>query len=162
MDERVGAGTWEDPIEVGRFPFVDRNTTLGHASSLADRYDCMEETGEQGAEVVYRFTLEGTGDLVAEVLDVQGADIDLHLLRAPTIENGVVTGCLGRAHQRLEVDNLTPGDYLLVADSWSRSSEELFEGDFEAAIDVFETGGVDHRWLTVYWSFRDLMAHGRM
>lgn len=145
MEDRVGEGTWSDPIQIGRFPFVDRASTAAMGQPLANRYDCAENTNEAGPEIVYRFSLEGRGDLIAQVIDSQGTDIDLHLLSEADVENGVARGCLGRAHRRLEVPDLEPGDYLLVADSWSNAEGEIFDGAFEIAVDVFEV----RRWLDV-------------
>ena len=142
---RVGAGTWIDPVLVGRFPFLDRASTSNMGERIADRYDCADGIGEGGGEVVYRFSLESSGDFIAQVVDDTNADIDLHLLRDPSINSGVVSGCLGRAHQKLEVPNLESGDYLLVADSWSSADGRTYEGDFELAIDVFQS----RTWLEV-------------
>ena len=142
MRDRQGEGTWADPIRIGRFPFVDKASTNGAGSMLADRYDCAETTGERGREIVYHFSLEHPGEFLAEVVDASGVDIDLHLLQAHEIRDGLVTGCLGRAHRRLAISNLEPGEYIFVADSWSSDGGAVFEGGFELAIDVFST----RRW----------------
>jgi hypothetical protein len=101
MRQRVGVGTWDVPIKVGRFPFVDRFTTVSEGESRIDVYDCAPNTGEYGREVVYAFELEVPGDLVAEVRD-DGAsvDIDLHLLRDHSENGREVVGCIGRAHTK--------------------------------------------------------------
>jgi hypothetical protein len=139
MTERVGRGTWAEPIQIGRFPFVDRFTTATEGESRVDTYDCAPNTGEFGREVVYAFELAAPGDLLAEVRD-DGADtdIDLHLLRDHTDNGREVVGCLSRAHTRLVQERLEPGRYLLVADSWSNVSGALYEGAYDIAIDVFE------------------------
>lgn len=145
LSTRVGVGTWSDPVQVGRFPFLDRASTSDMGERLAERYDCAESTGELGTEVVYRFTIESSGDFIAQVVDEGNADIDLHLLRDPSVDSGLVSGCIGRAHQKLEVPNLEAGDYLLVADSWSSNDGRTYEGAFELVIDVFQT----RTWLDV-------------
>jgi hypothetical protein len=71
---------------------------------------------------------------VAEVTDGIGTDIDLHLLQNPTVTNGFATGCLGRAHEKLEVTGLGPGTYWLIADSWSNGSTE-YVGEYTVAFE---------------------------
>ena len=132
MTARVGRGTWAEPIRIGRFPFLDRFTTVSEGESRIDTYDCAETTGEFGREVVYEFELESPGDLTAVVRD-NGieTDIDLHLLRDHSENGRTVEGCVGRAHTRLVAERLEPGRYLLVADSWSDDQGAAYEGAYD-------------------------------
>ena len=131
-------GTWDEPIDAPFSPFVDEGDTTLSLSDQAQNYDCEPGTLEHGPETVYRFTTEHPGDFRAEVLDGVGVDIDLHLLEDPEIDpSGLVTGCLARAHEVLEVDDLPPGDYWLVADSWtSVASSQEFPGAYRIAWEV--------------------------
>ncbi|MEC7948735.1 MAG: phosphodiester glycosidase family protein [Myxococcota bacterium] len=116
---------------------VDAGTTLGASTDRWDRYDCAPDTLETGPEVLYRFIADRPGDFRAEVRELDGSDVDLHLLRDPRIEDGIVQGCLGRAHQRLELTGLPAGEYWLAIDSWASESAE-FPGAYELAFEWIE------------------------
>lgn len=134
FDETREGGTWEAPVEVPYLPFVDDHTTIG-GSDVVNSYDCSSSTGENGPEVVYAFSSEHAGTFRAELTNPEGVDIDLHLLRNHTVNAGRASGCLGRAHEALEVADLPAGDYLLVADSWTNNSGTEFPGAFQVAFD---------------------------
>ena len=137
-DAQRPPGTWEEPIDAPFSPFVDEGDTALSASDEATHYDCKPETLEYGPETVYRFTTQHAGDFRAEVVDGVGVDIDLHLLQDPEIgADGLVTGCLARAHELLIYEDLPAGDYWLVADSWtSASSLEEYPGAYRIAWEV--------------------------
>ncbi|MBJ93987.1 MAG: hypothetical protein CMP23_05855, partial [Rickettsiales bacterium] len=126
-------GTLSDPINAPWTPFVDANSTSGAAQDLVDRYDCAPGTQEHGPEVVYRFVTSAPGDFRAELIDGVGVDIDLHLAQNPTVSGGLLSGCIARAHETLEVTNLPAGEYWLFADSWTSGAGVEYAGAFELA-----------------------------
>ena len=128
------AGTPADPIEPPSWPMVDVGTTLGAPTDAWDRYDCAPDTLETGPEILYRFTVTEPGDFRAELRELGGSDVDLHLLSAPTVTDGLVEGCIARGHQRVEVSDLPAGEYWLALDSWSNGTTE-FAGEYELAFE---------------------------
>lgn len=134
------AGDWSDPIEPSYLPLVDENDTSLSTEDNIDYYDCAPTTNETGNEIIYRFTTAHSGRFRAKLSDGAGVDIDIHLLQNPQVSNGVATGCIDRAHEVLEVDNLSAGTYYVIADSWS-SLNGAYRLSFE-----FEADGV---WTSV-------------
>ena len=137
-DHRDGiraAGTWVEPIEAPYLPFFDRNDTTGALEDAIDVYDCAEDVGESGPEVVYRFVTDAPGDFRAEVACDEPVDVDLHLLADPQVVDGLALGCLERAHIVLEVDDLPAGEYWLVADSWNDDDGTEYDGPYEVAFE---------------------------
>lgn len=128
------SGTHDDPIEPPSWPMVDVGTTLGAPTDDWDRYDCAPDTLETGPEVLYRFTVTEPGDFRAELRELGGSDVDLHLLSAPTVADGLVSGCIARGHQRVEVLDLPAGEYWLALDSWSNGTTE-YAGEYEVAFE---------------------------
>lgn len=115
-------GTPTDPITVTRFPFVVDDDTSTSPSDLLDRYACAAGTDESGPERVYVFDLTAAGELVAEVDEADGVDVDLHLLgEDPALAPPAAVPCLSRANTRLEAD-LAPGRYWLVVDTFVAAS----------------------------------------
>ena len=115
---------------------MDRNDTTANGRSEINTYDCAPDTGERGPEIVYVFEVDTPGDFRAELVDPRGVDIDLHLLRDPVIEDGFARGCIARAHESLFVEDLQPGTYWLVADSWSSPGGTIFDGAFSLSFEV--------------------------
>ena len=128
------AGTPADPIEPPSWPMVDAGTTAGAPTDVWDRYDCAPDTLETGPEVLYRFTVAEPGHFRAELQELGGSDVDLHLLQAPSVSGGLVSGCIARGHQRVEVSDLPAGEYWLALDSWSNGTTE-FAGEYEVAFE---------------------------
>jgi len=115
---------------------VDEGDTAQSTSDVANTYDCAPDTLELGPEVVYHFSTAHAGDFRAELSDGQGVDIDLHLLQNPEIDaSGHVTGCIGRAHEVLVVEDLPAGDYVVVADSWTSAGGQEYAGSFRVAFE---------------------------
>ncbi len=138
-DGQRAAGSWEEPIEAPTLPFFDRHDSSGSSTDQADAYSCDESLGEAGPEVVYRFTTELPGSFRAEVSCEEPVDIDIHLLQEPSIAGGVVSGCIARAHDSMEVEDLQAGTYWVVADSWSEDGQE-FPGAYELAFEWIAEG----------------------
>lgn len=117
----LAPGSWDEPIEVDRWPFVvDDDTTLAPDARI-DAYGCAAATGEAGPERVYHVRLEAAGELVAEVAEQDGVDVDVHLLAALPEAGATEAACLARANTRLAVE-LAAGDYWVVVDSYSNAS----------------------------------------
>ena len=128
------SGTLADPIDAPWTPFVDTHDTTLALQDEVDTYaDCAPDTLEHGPEVVYRFVAPAAGDFRAELVDGSGVDIDLHLVQNPSVVGGVLTGCIARAHETLEVTGLPAGEYWLFADTWTSSSGIEHAGAYELA-----------------------------
>jgi len=138
------AGTWAEPIDAPYLPFFDRNDTTESSEDRADFYDCAPTLGEAGTEVVYRFVADHAGTFHAEVDCDEPVDVDLHLLQAPSVQDGQAAGCIDRAHIELWVEGLQPGEYWLVADSWSDDGGE-YPGAYEVAFEWI----ADDVWVEV-------------
>lgn len=112
------AGTPDDPIVVGRFPFVVDDTTATSTSSALDRYTCAAATDESGPERVYRMQLAATGTFVAELAEAAGVDVDIHVLSTdPANASPTSVSCVARANTRL-VTELDAGTYWVVIDTF--------------------------------------------
>ena len=116
----------EPCIIIDSFPFEHSGDTLSSPLDNFDFYDCDSDVGEEGPEVVYMFTVETGGTLVAMLDDgvVVGADVDIHLLSELD-----TSACIERGHIGLSW-NLEAGTYFLVADSYSNAGGETFEGPY--------------------------------
>ena len=129
-------GTFEEPIQIGYSPFLDRNSTQGTSQDRFNRYDCRPNTQEYGPERVYQFTLTHPSFFRAEVLDPIGVDIDLHLLQNPQINSeGYVQGCLEGHDRLIEYTRLEPGIYWLVADTWTNRNQQDLPGSYSLALE---------------------------
>jgi len=124
---------------------VDSNSTEGHPLAMIGAYDCDLSKREWGPEVIYRFTAPAPGMFRAEVSDGFGVDVDIHLLRDPIIEGDIATGCIARAHERLEVSDLEAGEYYVIIDSWADASGTVYDGDYSLAFEWIS----DDEWSTV-------------
>jgi hypothetical protein len=133
------SGTFQAPLVAPYLPMVDHNSTASAASDTVDTYDCAPGKLETGPEVFYRFVTTEPGTFHAELTDPQGVDIDIHLLQNPALEGSQMTGCIARAHEKLTVENLPPGEYWVVADTWSDGTTE-FTGDFNLAFEWTAVG----------------------
>jgi len=140
--ERSG-GTWDTPLEAPYLPLVDEFSTSLSGESQANTYDCAPSTNESGPEVVYAFQLPTSGYFRADLTDGPGVDIDLHLLKNPSISGGVVSGCLARNDSSIEIQNLEAGEYLLVADTYVSSNPQ--PGEYRISIEWIPDG----EWTTI-------------
>jgi hypothetical protein len=116
----------EPCIIINSFPFEHSGDTSSSPLDSFDSYSCASELGEAGPEVIYMFTVEAAGTLVAMLEDGSdvGADVDIHLLSDLN-----TTACIERGHIGLSW-NLQPGTYFLVADSYSNAGGDTFEGPY--------------------------------
>ncbi len=146
VDSSRAQGSWGAPIEVQHTPAVDRWDSQRSQSAVAKAYDCAPNVPEHGPEVVYRFTTARPGAFVAELRSAAGADIDLHLLQDPQLAAGLVTGCVARAHERLELAALPAGTWWLVADSYGPGGQAA-AGAYELAFEWTPQGPAAARSL---------------
>jgi hypothetical protein len=121
-DPPAGDGTPALPYPVLALPFSDpRDTTEG--ASTIDAYPACDDADESGPEVWYRLELDRATPIRALVLDLEGVDVDVHLLEA----GGGPDGCIARGDRVVE-GTLDAGAYDLVVDTWS--SGVPFPGEF--------------------------------
>lgn len=127
-------GTVNAPIAITRFPWVrDLDTRLAESDHL-DRYDCST-ADESGPELVHRFEVASAGELVVEVAEGSGVDVDIHLLdRAPPTTASSTVPCVARANTRL-ARQVTPGDYWLVVDTFVSAGSPK-SGPFKLAVEL--------------------------
>jgi hypothetical protein len=99
---------------------VDSDSRLA-PSDILDKYDCAS-ADESGPEIVYEFELDDDAEFVAEVLESNGVDVDLHILDTPppTVRSTSVP-CLTRANTKLRTE-LERGTYWLVVDTYVNAS----------------------------------------
>lgn len=110
----VGEGTPDAPWEIEGLPFTDVRNTAEQGVPFIDEYTgCNSTSDESGPELWYRITLTETMRIRAAVLDMEGVDIDVHLLD----ETATADGCIERGHHFVE-ETLEPGTYHFVLDSW--------------------------------------------
>ncbi len=105
-----GEGTHDAPWPVTALPFADRRDTSGAASSI-DVYPECSDADESGPELFYRLELARPTAVRALVLDLEGVDVDLHVLDD-------AGGCVARG-DRLVEGTLAAGTWTLVVDTWS-------------------------------------------
>ncbi len=109
-----GSGSPADPFVIADLPFSDRrDTSLSPHADLDVYTGCDSDADESGPEWLYRLELTERTALRAMVLDLDGVDIDVHLLD----ETGTEEGCLMRGHHMVE-GVLDPGTYVLALDTW--------------------------------------------
>lgn len=128
------AGTVSDPIAIDRFPWVRDLDTRTAASDHLDRYDCAA-ADESGPELVHRLEVDAPGELVVEVAESGGVDVDLHLLdRAPPSTRSSAVPCVARANTRLS-RQVTAGTWWLVVDTYVASGTPR-SGPFKLAVEL--------------------------
>lgn len=114
-----GDGSQPAPWVIDRLPFTDvRNTEDG--ASFIDEYTGCSNADESGPELWYRLEVEETIRLRAAVLDMEGVDIDVHLVD----ETATADGCIARGNHFVE-ETLEPGTYHFVLDSWVSTGTPL-------------------------------------
>jgi len=128
-------GTPENPFMVSAFPFVQDGNTAAADTSEIDLYGCMDWIDEAGPEEYYQVTLTETGTLKAEVDEASGVDVDIHLLTSLEAEAGMAVDCVARANTRLVFEDLEPGVYWLVIDSYSEGAE-VYSGAYKLAVEL--------------------------
>lgn len=130
--EPVGCGEQEDCVDT--FPQVISDTTLGAVAELSS-YSCSPETNESGPERAYKVILQQPGFLAARITDEpDNVDIDVHILSALD-----ESACLDRGHFAAGA-YLEPGEYWVVADSWTDDQGMSYAGAFDLQINLVQKG----------------------
>ena len=131
----AGDGTAALPHPVFELPFSDtRDTTEGEA--LIDAYPACDDADEGGPELWYSLELDAPTAIRAMVLDLEGVDVDLHLLDGSADPGG----CLARGDRLIE-GTLDAGTYHLVVDSWGAA--DSFPGDYLLVVVECDADDVD-------------------
>jgi lysophospholipase L1-like esterase len=121
----AGGGSPDEPFEIPQLPFADlRDTTASAHSNLALYSGCESDSDESGPEYLYRLEVTESVRVRAIVLDLDGVDIDIHLLDHTASEEG----CLQRDHHLVE-GTLQPGTYHFALDSWN-DGESAMAGEY--------------------------------
>ena len=129
------AGTFADPIPVDSFPFVTVSTTLG-AGSAVNGYDCAASTPEAGPERVYAVHLPAKGTLRVEVLDGSSVDVDVQVLKSPSVDlAGVAHGCVARDDVAVAIAGVGPGTLYVTADTYGAAGKTS-PGAYTLAIEL--------------------------
>ena len=116
----TGSGLPGDELVIPSLPFVDaRDTRTQGAANIASYPGCNATQSESGREVLYRFEVTQSVTLRAFVVSLGTADIDLHLLSAPS-----GNACLQR-NDKLITRALTAGTYWLALDTYEGGSGAL-------------------------------------
>ena len=122
-------GSHACPFRIDSFPFEDSRSTASGGFELFDVYNCSD-TDEGGAEFVYLFTTDDHGTLSVEVDCDEPVDIDIHLL-----EGDDPDACLARDHTDFDYE-ITPGRYLIVADTWVDEGGTAQSGAFTLRVEL--------------------------
>lgn len=111
---REGEGTPTAPWVIGALPFTDVHDTSVEGEPFLDEYPgCGSTSDESGPELWYRLDVTETVRIRAFALDMEGVDIDLHLVD----ESASGEGCIERGNTFVE-ETLEPGTYHFVLDTW--------------------------------------------
>ena len=121
-------GSHRCPILIEGFPFTDEGDTSASSFSDFDVYNCSD-ADESGPEMVYLLTTDRSGSLSVSVDCPAGVDIDVHLLSGDD-----PNACLERDHIDFTY-SLTPGRYLIVADSYVDDGAVL-SGSYTLHVDL--------------------------
>ena len=123
-------GTINNPILIETSPYVDNNDTSKNIQSLFDYYSCAPNTNESGPEICYKLVTEKSGDILVNVVDGVGVDIDVHILDGTSSSD-----CLDRGHHSAAVFNVPAGTYYIVADSWVGSDGTVYDGAYTLTVE---------------------------
>ncbi len=121
-------GTHQCPLPLDPFPLTVAGDTSTASSSVFDAYNCYP-ADESGSEIVYFFNIDSTGTLTVAVDCDPPTDVDIFLL-----SGGDQNACLGGHHSSFTYD-ITPGRYLIVADTYFDGTETL-AGPFTLTVSV--------------------------
>lgn len=109
-----GEGTPEAPWVIEALPFTDARNTAMEGAPFVDVYPgCDSTSDESGPELWYRLDVAETTRVRAVVLDMEGVDIDIHLVD----ESASGDGCLARGNSFVQA-TLEPGTYHFALDTW--------------------------------------------
>jgi hypothetical protein len=114
-----GDGTAAQPFEITTEDFSDaRDTRTFGERNIGVYTGCSAPQDESGREVIYRYVTAEPVNVKASVVSATGADIDVHLLSAPSGAN-----CLLRGDHSVSAA-LGPGTYYFALDTYVASGVE--------------------------------------
>ncbi len=117
----AGDGTATAPWPIAALPFTDVRDTSVEGTPYVDVYPgCESVADESGPELWYRLEVEETVRVRAAALDMEGVDIDVHLVD----ETASGEGCIERGDHFVE-ETLEPGTYHFVLDTWVNDGTPL-------------------------------------
>jgi hypothetical protein len=109
-----GEGTPAAPWVIDALPFTDVHDTSKEGAPFVDSYPgCSNDADESGPELWYRLDVTETVRIRAIALDMEGVDIDIHLVD----ESATGEGCIARGNSFVQ-QTLEPGTYHFVLDTW--------------------------------------------
>lgn len=109
-----GEGTPTAPWVIDALPFTDVRDTAMEGAPFVDAYPgCSSSSDESGPELWYRLDVTETVRIRAIALDMEGVDIDMHLVD----DSATGEGCIERGDSFVET-TLEPGTYHFVLDTW--------------------------------------------
>jgi hypothetical protein len=121
----IGRGAYDDPFVIGALPFSDLRDTSLSENDRIDRYTgCMAAQNESGSEYVYKLTVESQVTVRAVVIERQGVDVDVHLMRGLLPED-----CVQRNNREI-VATLAPGTHHFILDTFVPATGEPAAGEF--------------------------------
>ncbi len=129
-----GEGTWDSPVKVASFPFVDRGDTSLSVQRSVDTWDCGE-LQRTGPEVVYRVKIPRDSTVHAELEAADGAALTLQWVQDRPDENGAVTGCAAVNGELIDTADLAPGTWFLVVDTAAPGGTEM-PGAYSLLLDI--------------------------
>jgi len=122
-------GSHRCPFRIDSVPFQDTRSTATGGASEFDVYNCSD-ADEGGAEFVYLMHIDDHVTVDVSVDCDEPVDIDIHLL-----EGDDPDACLERDHTDFSYD-LTPGRYLVVADTWVDDSGTALAGEYTLRVEL--------------------------
>jgi len=126
----AGDGSPAAPFEIPAIPFTHHADTAASPHASLDTYTgCASDSDESGPEYLYRLEITETTRLRAIVLDLEGIDIDIHLLDDTASEDG----CILRDHHLVQA-TLEPGTYHLALDSWVDEGGDVLDGEYTLVV----------------------------
>ncbi len=123
-------GSHTCPFRIDHLPFEATANTATAGTEQFDVYNCSE-ADEGGAELVWLLTTDEYGTLSVEVDCDEPVDIDVHLL-----EGDDPDACVARDHTDFD-HAISPGRYLIVADTWVDEGGAALSGEFTLRVDLY-------------------------
>ncbi|HEU5056672.1 MAG TPA: hypothetical protein VFU21_09095, partial [Kofleriaceae bacterium] len=116
----AGAGTTTDAIRIDGLPFSHAADTTTSTQRDLDVYGgCAADADEGGPEIVYQLEVAEPTTVHLAVIDADGVDVDLHLLRGEPS----VSSCVERSDREI-VRTLEPGIWFVVVDTYVAAGAE--------------------------------------
>jgi len=138
-DQDVEEPDDDEIIEIANFPYSDTKNTEDSTRREFDPTSgvCKPSAGsEAGAEYVYRFTVDSTAIVTADIVNEKSGDeidVDIHLLKDGTDEEH----CIDRDNKKI-VKTVEPGTYYLILDTYVTESGTENAGSYDLKVTISE------------------------